>query len=92
MEYMACGLPFVAFDLPQTRSLGGTGGLYAEPGDVPAFAEAVHRLLTDSELRAASGEDGRRRVVDTVAWEHQEAVYLDLLADLLPTRELERSL
>lgn len=92
MEYMACGLPFVAFDLPQTRSLGGSGGLYAEPGDVPAFAEAVDRLLTDSELRAVSGEDGRRRVVDTVAWEHQEAVYLGLLADLLPARELERSL
>jgi len=92
MEYMACGLPFVAFDLPQTRSLGGAGGLYAQPGDVPAFAEAVQRLLTDSDLRAEAGENGRRHVLDTVAWEHQEAVYLRLLADLLPARELERSL
>jgi glycosyltransferase involved in cell wall biosynthesis len=92
MEYMACGLPFVAFDLPQTRSLGGAGGLYAEPGDVPAFAEAVDRLLIDSDLRTVAGEDGRRRVLDTVAWEHQEVVYLQLLADLLPAGELERSL
>ncbi|MGO4342623.1 glycosyltransferase family 4 protein [Pedococcus sp. 2YAF34] len=92
MEYMACGLPFVAFDLPQTRSLGGAGGLYAEPGDVPAFADAVRRLLEDADLRAASGDQGRRRVLDTVAWEHQEAVYLELFAYLLPARELERSL
>jgi glycosyltransferase involved in cell wall biosynthesis len=91
MEYMACGLPFVAFDLPQTRALGGSGGLYAEPGDVPAFADAVQRLLDDPGLRAAAGGSGRRRVLDTVAWEHQEAVYLELFADLLPARELERS-
>lgn len=92
MEYMACGLPFVAFDLPQTRSLGGAGGLYAAPGDVPGFAESVERLLEDPELRAVAGQDGRRRVLETVAWEHQEAVYLGLFADLLPVRELERSL
>jgi glycosyltransferase involved in cell wall biosynthesis len=91
MEYMACGLPFVAFDLPQTRSLGGAGGLYADPGDVPALAAAVQRLLEDPDLRAVAGDHGRRRVLDTVAWEHQEAVYLGLVAGLLPTRELERS-
>ncbi|MGN6634984.1 MAG: glycosyltransferase family 4 protein [Oryzihumus sp.] len=86
MEYMASGLPFVAFDLRETRALGGDGGRYATPGDVAGFAEAIHELTRDPGLRARLGAAGQQRVREHVAWEHQEAAYLRLFADLLPLR------
>jgi len=86
MEYMASGLPFVAFDLRETRSLGGDGGRYATPGDVAAFAAAIDELTRDPGLRARLGAAGQQRVREHVAWEHQEAAYLRLFADLLPLR------
>ena len=38
MEYMAFGLPFVSFDLTETRALAGEAAVYAPPGDVAGFA------------------------------------------------------
>jgi asparagine synthase (glutamine-hydrolysing) len=84
--YMASGLPFVAFDLRETRALGGDGGRYATPGDVAGFAEAIDELTRDPGLRARLGAAGQQRVREQVAWEHQEAAYLRLFADLLPLR------
>jgi glycosyltransferase involved in cell wall biosynthesis len=86
MEYMASGLPFVAFDLRETRALGGDSGRYATPGDVAAFAAAVDELTRDPGLRARLGAAGQQRVRDRVAWEHQEAAYLRLFDELLPLR------
>jgi glycosyltransferase involved in cell wall biosynthesis len=83
MEYMACGLPFVAFDLPESRALGGDSGEYVTPGDVVAFAEAVERLLDDADRRAKLGQAGRRRVIERIAWEHQETAYLGVFRNLL---------
>ncbi|MGZ4636658.1 glycosyltransferase family 4 protein [Oryzihumus sp.] len=86
MEYMASGLPLVAFDLRETRALGGDGGRYATPGDVAAFAAAIDELTRDPGLRARLGAAGQQRVREHIAWEHQEAAYLRLFADLLPLR------
>ncbi len=54
-EYIAGGLPIVATDLPELARVvrGGGLGLTVPPGDVPALRAALHRLLTDSALRAA---------------------------------------
>jgi glycosyltransferase involved in cell wall biosynthesis len=83
MEYMASGLPFVAFDLLESRLLGGDAGVYVPPGDVVAFAEAVDRLLADPGRRAAMGMEGRRRVTEQVGWEHQERPYVGVFDRLL---------
>ena len=86
MEYMASGLPFVAFDLAETRVLGGASGAYVPPGDVVAFAAAVDGLLADPALRARMGDAGRDAVRERVAWEHQESAYLSLVSRLLASR------
>jgi len=83
MEYMASGLPFVAFDLVETRILGEGSGEYVPPGDVVAFAEAVDALLADPARRDQMGDVGRQLVTDRVAWEHQEVAYLRTFSRLM---------
>ena len=90
MEYMAFALPFVAFDLPETRQLAGEAAAYAPRGDVDAFADLLDDLLNDGDLRAQMGQAGRRRVEETIAWENQEGPYLTIYRRLLGTPDAPR--
>ena len=47
MEYMAFGLPLVAFDLHETRVSAADAAVYAEPNEVDDYARAVVDLLDD---------------------------------------------
>ncbi len=77
MEYMAFELPVVAFDLVETRVSADDAAVYADPASGPdGFADALVRLLDDPAARALMGKRGRQRVVDELAWEHQEPAYL----------------
>ena len=82
MEYMAFGLPVVAFDLPETRRLAGEAACYAAPGDVEGFADALDRLLAAPDDRRDRGAVGRRRVESEVAWDHQKVRYAQVFDDL----------
>ncbi len=83
MEYMAFGLPFVSFDLKETRVLAGGAAAYAPPGDVVAFAELIDGLLDDPKRRAHMGRAGRRSVEERLAWDRQEGAYLSVYRTLL---------
>jgi glycosyltransferase involved in cell wall biosynthesis len=83
MEYMAFGLPVVAFDLRETRVSAGESAVYVEPNDVDLFAKVVVGLVDHPELRAPMGEIGRERVVDELAWEHQQRAYLGVFDELV---------
>ena len=83
MEYMAFGLPVVAFDLRETRVSAGDSAVYVEPSDSGLFARAVVGLLDHPEQRSAMGRIGRERVVHELAWEHQQRAYVEVFEDLL---------
>lgn len=83
MEYMACGLPVVAFDVVETRRSAGDAAAYAQPNDVTSFARAVSGLLDDPGRREAMGAIGRRRVAEELAWDHQKAAYVGVFDRLL---------
>jgi glycosyltransferase involved in cell wall biosynthesis len=83
MEYMAFGLPFVAFDLKETRALAGRAAVYARPGDVSGFAALIDGLLDDPARRASMGQIGRQLVEENVAWNHQRTAYLQVYQRLL---------
>jgi glycosyltransferase involved in cell wall biosynthesis len=83
MEYMAFGLPFVSFDLAETRALAADAAAYARPGDIPGFARLVDQLLGDPARRAQMGRAGRRRIEEHLAWDRQEEAYIGVYQRLL---------
>jgi glycosyltransferase involved in cell wall biosynthesis len=83
MEYMAFGLPVVAFDLRETRVSAGDAAVYARPNEVREFADLVVALVDDEPRRRTMGQTGRNQVVETLAWPLQRANYLRVYASLV---------
>jgi len=82
MEYMAFSLPFVAFDVAETRLMAGRAAALAAPGDAESFARLMDELLTDGDRRAAMGRAGRMAVEQVLAWDHQQAPYVAMIGRL----------
>jgi glycosyltransferase involved in cell wall biosynthesis len=64
LESMAAAAPVVATRVGGTPEAiqDGVTGLLVPPGDSPALARAIHRLLADPELAARLGQGGRQLV------------------------------
>lgn len=90
IEYMAFGLPVVAFDLKETRVSASKAATYVADGDVRGFAKSIVELLDDPQRRAEMGRIGRERVVRELAWEHQAPRYLSLYDELLHPKPAAR--
>lgn len=88
LEYMAFGLPVVAFDLPETRVSAGEAAAYADPGDLEDYAKWIDRLLSDPERRAQMGAEGRRRIQEQLAWELQVPSYVRVYDQLFANSEI----
>jgi glycosyltransferase involved in cell wall biosynthesis len=91
LEYMAFGVPFVSFDLRETKAVGTGSGLFTPPGDVPALARQIVSLLDDPDRRAAMGAFGRQRVHEDLAWEHQAKEYVAVIDRLSDRSRRSRS-
>jgi glycosyltransferase involved in cell wall biosynthesis len=82
MEYMAFGVPVVAFDLRETRVSAQDAAVYVEPNRVDAYASAIVDLVDQPELRAEMGRRGRERVEQELAWSHQRGAYVAVFDEL----------
>ena len=71
MEYMALGKPIVQFDLAEGRFSAGEASLYAEKNNIQDMAVKIVELMDDEDRRHKMGEYGRKRVVDTLSWDHE---------------------
>src|SRR5215475_13348214 len=76
MEYMAFGMPVVAFDLKETRVSADRAASYVPSGDVAAYARAIVELLDDDSRREAMGRAGRLRIEKELGWPHQRDAYV----------------
>lgn len=63
-EYMASGMPVISSDLPPERLFikHGENGLFFEPGNAKAAADAIMELLNDPQRAQAMGDAGRESV------------------------------
>lgn len=68
VNYMACGLPTVAYEGPVARDILGNAGVYVPLGDTRALAAALARLLDDAGDRKRRGEALRERAVREFGW------------------------
>ena len=68
-NYMALGLPVVAFDIPVMREYLGEYGMYAPLGDATAFANQIQALLDDPARAREIGCAVRERAIELFSWE-----------------------
>lgn len=74
LNYMAMGLPVVAFDTPVSREYLGAQGIYAQPGDAGSLAQALLTALDgDHGARAAQL---RQTATQCYSWEQAAAAIL----------------
>jgi glycosyltransferase involved in cell wall biosynthesis len=83
MEYMAFGLPVLAFDLRETRASAEEAGVYATPNDVEEMSKLLVDLIDDEPRRRSMGASGRRRIEQKLAWGHQAPRYRSVFDRLL---------
>jgi glycosyltransferase involved in cell wall biosynthesis len=91
MEYMAFGLPVLAFDLRETRVSAADAGVYATPNEIDELATLLVELMDDPDRRQAMGAVGRARVEQELAWHHQAARYLSVYESLIAARVNDRA-
>ena len=80
---MAFEVPFVAFDLEETKAVAEGAALCLRQGDSLALARAIDELLEDPARRAEMARTGRGRVEEGLAWDRQEEACLRVYARLL---------
>ena len=61
LEAMACGTPVVTSNVSSLPEVVGDAALTVDPLDVDALAEAMHRALTDMDLRGRMIRQGKER-------------------------------
>jgi glycosyltransferase involved in cell wall biosynthesis len=83
-NYMAMGLPVVAFDTPVNRELLGDLGIYARFGDVEDLADKLFVALEKPGLAAHTGAAVREHAVAHLSWDagarQIERIYAQVLA------------
>jgi glycosyltransferase involved in cell wall biosynthesis len=67
-NYMACGLPVVAFDTAINREILADTGVYASYGDANDLAQKIIDLLTDDKLRLHLSHQVRERAKNKHSW------------------------
>ena len=65
----------MAFDLTETRVSAEDAAVYAQDG-AQAFAEALVALVDDPDRRVRLAARGRERIVEKLAWTHQQKAYV----------------
>jgi glycosyltransferase involved in cell wall biosynthesis len=78
-NYMAMGLPVVAFDTPVSREILGDIGIYAQRGSASDLAAKIAYALNQRECAAQLGAAGRARAIAEFSWDQAvqriEAIY-----------------
>jgi glycosyltransferase involved in cell wall biosynthesis len=85
LNYMAMGLPTVAFDTPVSREYMGAKGTYAgQAGDPVALADAIASLLDDPQRRADLGQELRARAARHFSWDRAGLQLVNIYRSVLP--------
>jgi glycosyltransferase involved in cell wall biosynthesis len=90
MEYLAAGLPVVAFAAEETVRLAGDAARYVPKGDISGMARLIDELLDDEASRDQMGRAGQERVREFIGWDHQAVPYVSALTELLGPASADR--
>lgn len=82
LNYMAMALPTVVYDTPVNREYLGDLGVYAQPGDVGAFTNAIVELIHNPEKRRDIGQHLRQRAIKQFSWRRAADEILNLYKNI----------
>ncbi len=82
LNYMAMGLPTVAFDTEVSREYLGPLGVLARRGDDEDLAGKLLDLLDNAQERQELGERLRQRAIERFSWDSSADILLDTYAAL----------
>lgn len=86
LNYMAVGLPTVAFDTPVAREYLGSAGIYAERGSAESLAAKLLSILHDEDRARRLGETLRLRAQESYEWENAAVKIVEAYEVLLGIR------
>jgi len=86
LEYMSCEKPVIVAVDGQARKIveEAGAGVFVEPEDSSALANAVHVLAADPERRRRMGISARKYILSHLSRERTAASYLEVLQALAP--------
>jgi len=96
LEFMSCARPVILGVDGQARSIleAANAGIFIEPENADALAEAIVRLAGDHALRTQLGENGRKHIVQNFSRAQTAKAYTNILKSVvgentedLPNRE-----
>ena len=90
-EYMAAGLPVVASRFPAWEAVLEDAGLFVDPLDELAIAQALTHLLANTDEARRRGESGRAAVDRTLHWEREAGALLTLYGRVVGPPRLPRA-
>jgi len=87
-EAMSCGVPVAAQELGPLPEVvrQGRDGLLCPPGDAPALAANITRLLDDAPLRLSLGQSGRKRAMEEFGLDLMVRRYIELSRQVIEER------
>jgi glycosyltransferase involved in cell wall biosynthesis len=87
LEFMSCARPVILGVDGHARKVmeQANAGIFIQPEDPAALAEAVTDLAADPALRELLGRNGRQHVLHYFSRQHTAKAYLDVLQNLLGT-------
>lgn len=83
LNYVAMGLPTIAFDTAASREILGDLGIYAPRGDWSALAAEIEATLRDPVGAASRGRALRAQAVAEHRWQESVEALLDVYAGLI---------
>lgn len=82
-NYMACGLPTVAFESAVNHEILAECGIYADYGSAASLAERIVSALNDRDRLANLGQQSRQRAVQVHSWQARGLDLLQAYRDLI---------
>ena len=82
-DYLAMGLPIVAFDRPASKEILGDLAFFATLGDPKSLADALYEALTNTERAQMLGLLGRAVAVERYSWLAVGQRLADAYADVI---------
>ena len=83
IEAFACGVPVVASDSGEIPHVVADAGLVVGEQDVPAWTEAIARLMSSPALRAELARRGRQRAESFFAWPVVARQHVEFFEEIL---------